>query len=127
MEQDEQAVIHDDLGVVLHRSPRQREGPSTVVVAAHQMDRSTAQTAEDLCLTIGTTAVSEIAQMPDFVAAIDGGIPPLDHRFVHFGHVGEWTMAEADDVGVTEMVICREPEGHGSLPKCERGIAIDGR
>jgi hypothetical protein len=41
MEQDQQAAIRVDLGVVLHRSPRQRQGSSTVVVAAHQMDRPT--------------------------------------------------------------------------------------
>jgi hypothetical protein len=60
-------------------------------------------------------AEGEVPQHPDLVGRFDDVVPAIDEGAAHGVDVGERTRGIFDDVGMPEVKIGREPQGHDAL------------
>ena len=99
-------AAHESLLDVLH-----------VVVAQNQVDLAV-QAVHDV-VPVLRSAKAEVTQMEHDTIVRYGLVPATDDFLVHHHSIGKWPAAEANDVLVVEMRVCREPDLVGFKLVCD--------
>jgi hypothetical protein len=55
---------------------------------------------------------TKVPDVVDGVVRLNAGIPSLGHCLVHFMHIGKWTIAVVNYIGMPKMGICCKPVVH---------------